>query len=128
MEQTKTPFKVIIAGTRTFSDYDLLCRKCDEFLQKQTQTHSIVIVSGTARGADRLGERYAAEHGYSVERYPANWNVYGKAAGYIRNSDMANASDALICFWDGQSRGSGHMIDLARKKGLSVRIFKYTNT
>lgn len=127
MEQKKDTYKVIIAGTRAFEDYDLLCRKCDEILQKKALKHSVVIVSGTARGADRLGERYAADRGYAVEKYPANWKAFGKAAGYIRNGDMADASDMLIAFWDGKSRGTGHMIDLAWKKGLSVQIIDYCN-
>ena len=113
---------VIIAGTRTFADYDLLCRKCDEILHGKALTHSIVIVSGTARGADQLGERYAAERGYQVRRFPADWDRHGKAAGPIRNALMADSADALIAFWDGMSRGTKNMIDTAKNRGLSVRI------
>lgn len=125
MEQKKDTYKVIIAGTRAFEDYDLLCRKCDETLQAKALSHTIVIVSGTARGADRLGERYASERGFAVERHPADWTTYGKAAGFRRNAEMATVADALICFWDGQSRGTWNIIDLARRKGLETIVIEY---
>ncbi len=102
-------FKVIVAGGREFKQ----------------RTHSIVIVSGTARGADTLGERYAQERGYSIEQYPADWEHAGKAAGFIRNAQMASVADALIAFWDGQSRGTAHMIELARKHELQVRVVPF---
>jgi len=79
-------------------------------------------VSGTARGADQLGERYAKERGYFIQRFPADWNAYGKAAGYIRNRKMAEYADALIAFWDGKSRGTLNMISLAKECGLQIRI------
>ena len=119
-------FKVIIAGGRQFSDYELLKAKCDLFLQQKRVTHSIIIVSGTARGADSLGERYAHERGYAVEKYPADWEQHGKAAGPIRNAEMAENADALIAFWDGQSKGTKSMINIAKTKGLGVRVISYT--
>lgn len=124
-EQSKKHFKVIIAGTRSFDDYSLLCRKCDEILLKKAQTHSIVIISGTAKGADSLGERYACERGYTIQRFPADWKTSGKAAGVIRNAEMAKAADALICFWDGKSRGTYNMISQAKRNSLDTRIIKY---
>jgi hypothetical protein len=114
--------KVIIAGGRTFNDYELLRSKVDYFLSNQTE---IEIVSGTANGADKLGERYAAERCYLVKRFIPDWNFYGKKAGYIRNEDMAKYADALICFWDGKSRGSKHMIDIAKRYELKIRVVKY---
>ena len=114
--------KVIIAGGRTFQDFDLLCEKVDKILSRQDE---IEIVSGTARGADKLGERYADERGYKIARFPADWSNNGKAAGFIRNEDMARYSNALIAFWDGKSRGTKHMIDTAYMMGLKVRIIRY---
>lgn len=123
---TSSPFyRVIIAGSRDFGDYGLLCEHCDKFLSQKNQTHSIVIVSGTARGADQLGERYAHERGYDVQQYPANWERDGKAAGPIRNARMAKAADALIVFWNGRSRGTANMIDIARQKSLPYRIVRF---
>lgn len=118
-------YKVIIAGTRMFADYKLLCSSCDKLLSQKGLTHDIIIVSGTARGADKLGERYAKERGYNVELFPADWENKGRAAGYIRNADMADNADALIAFWDGTSHGTAHMIDIARKKNLPVRVIRY---
>jgi glycerophosphoryl diester phosphodiesterase len=114
--------KVIIAGGRTFTDYGLLCQSADRALSKQTE---VEIVSGTAKGADLLGERYAADRGYPVKKFPADWDRYGKSAGYRRNAEMAEYADALIAFWDGTSRGTKHMIDLAHERGLKVRVISY---
>ncbi len=113
--------KVIIAGGRTFDDYNLLVEKCDNILSKSTD---IEIVSGTANGADKLGERYAKEKGYKIKRFPANWSL-GKSAGYIRNEEMALYADALIAFWNQDSKGTKHMINLAIKHGLKVKTIIY---
>jgi len=85
--------KVIIAGGRTFDNYELLKDSCDKILSRQT---NIEIVSGTAGGADKLGERYANEKGYVLHQFPANWDKHGKSAGYIRNELMAKFADGLI--------------------------------
>lgn len=80
------------------------------------------VISGTARGADKLGEMWAAEHKVPCEHFPADWNRHGKAAGYRRNEQMAESAEALIALWDGVSRGTKHMIDIARRKGLRVHV------
>ena len=116
-------FRVIIAGTRTFDDYDLLCKYVDIKLSNICQ--SIEIVSGGARGADALGERYAKDRGYKLRVFPADWNKYGKRAGYLRNVQMAEYADALIAFWDGKSRGTANMIAEARALGLLVGVKHY---
>ena len=125
-EMNKPEFRVIIAGTRDFNDYQLLCDKCDAILSAKRQDSNIVVISGTARGADTLGEQYARERGYTVERFPADWNTLGKRAGYVRNCQMADNADALIAFWDGQSPGTRHMIDIARERNLAVRVINYS--
>jgi hypothetical protein len=113
--------KVIIAGSRGFSDFQLLFTKCEEILKDKSE---IEIVSGTAKGADKLGEHYASLKGHSVARFPADWLSHGKSAGFIRNAEMAEYSDCLIAFWDDESRGTKHMIDLAESKGLEVHVIK----
>lgn len=118
--------KVIIAGTRDFNDYDFLKKNVDYFLQGiNPNNEEIEIVSGNARGADKLGERYAKEHNLPVKLFPANWDKYGKRAGYLRNQEMANYSDMLIAFWDEKSKGTKHMIDIAKKQGLTVIVVGY---
>lgn len=119
---TDMEFAVIIAGTRTFGDYELLCQKCDVFFSAKKPTH---IICGEARGADTLGRRYAEEHNIPVLSFPADWKTYGKSAGYRRNKQMAEAADALVAFWDGKSRGTKNMIDLAHEAKIPVRVVRY---
>jgi hypothetical protein len=114
--------KVIIAGGRYFDNYDLLCQKVDYYLSRQSK---VEIVSGAAKGADKLGERYAEERQYPIKRFIADWGTWGKRAGYLRNEEMAEYADALIAFWDGRSKGTKHMINLAKKLNLSIRIIRY---
>lgn len=121
----KQDFRVIIAGSRTFSNYQLLRDSCNSLLSEKQRTHTVVIISGTAQGADRLGEHYARERGFQLRRFPADWEQYGKSAGHIRNAKMADNADALIAFWDGESKGTKNMIDNARRKGLAVRVIQY---
>lgn len=117
-------FKVIVAGGREFNNYALLRTRLDQALRNR-KNDEILIVSGKARGADALGERYAKERGYAVSEHPADWDNYGKSAGYIRNKEMAEEADALMAFWDGKSRGTMHMINLAKEKGLKTLVVRY---
>ncbi len=119
------PFRVIIAGTRSFNDYELLRDSCNNLLSEKQRTHTVAVISGTARGADQMGERYARERGFQLRRFPADWEQYGKSAGHIRNAKMADNADALIAFWDGESKGTKNMIDNARRKGLAVKVIQY---
>ena len=114
--------KVIIAGGRDFSDYDLLRDKCDLLLSNLS---GVEIVSGGAPGADHLGERFAKEKGYLVKLFNAVWSLHGRSAGPVRNAQMADFADCLIAFWDCKSKGTLSMITLARSKGLKVRVIKY---
>ena len=119
-------FKVIIAGSRSFRDYGLLRAKVDLLLSRKTSALTeIIIVSGHCNGADLLGEKYAREKKYKVETFLPQWDMYGKAAGPIRNAAMARNADALIAFWDGRSPGTENMIKEAEKNGLEIRIIKY---
>lgn len=114
-------FKLIVAGSRNFNDYNLLEHTLDKLLIHK-KSEGIEIVSGAARGADRLGERYAREKGYNIKLFPADWKKLGKSAGYIRNKEMSQYAQACLLFWDGRSRGTKHMYDLAKKQGLQTRI------
>lgn len=118
-------YRVIIAGCRDFNNYVLLKERCDYFLQRKLMECDVIIVSGHAPGADALGERYAQEMGLQIELYPADWDQYGRAAGPRRNAEMAAVADALIAFWDGQSRGTKNMIDTARQKGLKTAVVRF---
>ena len=118
-------FKVIIVGSRGFSNYRLLKEQCNKYLREKRKTCNIVVVSGHARGADTLGEKYAKEEGFDLEIYPAQWDKYGKSAGFRRNEQMGNIADALIAFWDGKSHGTKHMIDIMNEKNLQVKVVEY---
>lgn len=115
-------FKVIVAGSRGFNNYLALERVLDKLLINKKD---IEIVSGTARGADKLGEKYAEHKKLKIAKFPAQWNKFGKSAGYKRNAQMADYADACVVFWDGESRGTKHMIDLANKKNLQLRVYNF---
>ena len=83
------------------------------------------VVHGTARGADTLGCQWASTWGLSIMPFPADWHTHGKAAGHIRNAEMADYADVLVAFWDGESKGTKGMIDVALKKGLEVHVYRY---
>lgn len=121
-------FKVIVAGSRKYDDYDTLREKCDTILSKKLTDPNVqvIVVSGSATGADSLGEKYAAERGLSVERFPADWEKYGKSAGPRRNAEMAAVADALIAFpKQGEAnKGTLNMIAIAKVKGLQVRVIR----
>lgn len=123
MQVTK---RVVIAGSRAFDNYDEARLFISERLASWKQ-EEIVVLSGGARGADAIGERYAKEHGWEIERYPAEWKKYGKAAGVYRNKQMAERCDVAICFWDGHSKGTKSMIALVRKynKPLHIKEVKF---
>lgn len=116
-------FRVIIAGGRDFNNYQGLA-SCLDYLLKNINDE-IQIVCGKARGADKLGEQYARERRYKVIYFPADWDLYGKSAGFKRNVQMAEYADALVAFWDGKSPGTRHMIETAKQKKLLVRVKTY---
>lgn len=113
--------KLIIAGGRDFNDYELLKRAVDFYLSK-TDKRDVIIISGCARGADSLGERYAHENSMELWKFPADWDKHGKAAGHIRNTEMAEVATHLIAFPGG--RGTKNMIQTAQRKGLRVRMLE----
>ena len=114
--------RVVIAGSRDFHDYEMAKAYIDHCISEIRKTNTIIILSGGASGADALGERYARENGFAVERYPADWDRYGKSAGPRRNKQMAQACDYVICFWDGQSKGTKSMIGYAKKCGKPLKV------
>ena len=149
--------RVIIAGGRDFSDYNLLDKQINKIFKQlsdegyltgyiENDTTDIEIISGTANGADKLGEKFAQDYGIRVKRFPADWNnldtkpciiktnQYGKynvLAGHNRNERMAKYASkddelgVLIAFWDGKSTGTKNMIKLAEKYKLRVFVVNY---
>lgn len=115
--------RVIVAGSRTCRDYPLLKDKLDHLLGNLVQQgKTIEIVSGGAKGVDTLGERYAVDHRFTLRRMPAEWERFDKAAGGIRNQRMSWYGTHLAAMWDGMSRGTRSMIQMAKQDGLPTRI------
>jgi hypothetical protein len=119
------PFRVIVAGDRRLADYDFVRSKLDAVLALRHDSE-VVILSGRAAGADRLGERYAEERGLPCEHFPADWKAHGRAAGPIRNRQMAAAADACMVF-DGGGPGSRSMVEEAEAAGLLLRVVDVRN-
>ena len=107
--------KIIIAGSRGYTDYDALCKamKC---------MNPTAIISGCALGADKLGERWAIENNIELIKMPAHWETYGRSSGMERNGRMALEADTLVALWDGYSKGTKNMIDIAKSKRLNIVI------
>lgn len=115
--------RLAIIGSRTFNNYELLCREIDKL---KVFYEIDIIVSGGANGADTLGKCYAQEHNIPFVAFTADWQKYGKAAGMIRNQTIVDDSDYIIAFWDGVSRGTKDSIRRASKckKRYKIIYFK----
>lgn len=110
--------RVIIAGIRTLESAYPVARAI-----RDSGFHITEVVSGGAKGADRFGELHATLFDIPLKKFPADWQTHGKAAGPIRNEEMARYADALIAVWDGKSRGTKNMIETARKHGLKIYVY-----
>ena len=125
--------RIIIAGGRKFNDYEMLKRTMLKFIRKlhdHIDFNKIEIISGNANGTDKLGEKFAREYNYNLSVMPAQWDLHGKSAGYVRNNEMlvyAKEADysVLVAFWDGKSKGTKDMIDISRKNLDSVEVVFY---
>lgn len=104
--------KLAVVGSRGFNDYELLKNKLDKIHNRKPIT---VIVSGGARGADSMGERWAKENDIETIIFYPNWDKYGKKAGFIRNEDIIKNSDVVVACWNKISKGTEHSIKLAKK-------------
>lgn len=113
-------FRIVVAGCRNFTDYEKVKKRLE--IELEVLGSRLVIVSGGAAGADSLGERFAKEHNLEIERFPADWKKYGKAAGPIRNEQMAQVADMVIAFWDGKSKGTENMLRMANKYGVKMDV------
>lgn len=116
--------KVIIAGGRDFNNSILVNYTIGQFYELNG-IYPTEIVCGMAKGADMEGYSWAKKFNIPIKEFPADWNLYGKSAGYKRNKQMAEYADYLIAFWDGKSKGTKHMIDLASRQQIGVMVVQY---
>lgn len=114
--------KVVIAGSRTIKDYALILRAI-----LQSRFEITEVVCGCAVGVDRLGHQWAILNEIPIKEMPAQWQKHGKAAGPIRNREMAEYADAAIVVWDGKSRGALNMIEQMNKLQKPCHIMVITN-
>ena len=115
--------RIAVVGSRGFSDYLRMKRVLDALVVIANQP--VVIVSGGATGADRLAERYARERGLELVVHRAEWKVYGKAAGPIRNKVIVDDSDLVVAFWDGLSAGTRSTISMANARLKPLHVERY---
>ena len=125
-------FYLLVAGSRNYNNYSEFTKSMDILLKTQVSMgKEIVIVSGGARGADFLAEKYAKDKGYKVKVFKANWDLYGKSAGYKRNAEMHDflskqQSRGCVCFWDMNSPGTKNNFGLCQKNKTPLRVFSIT--
>jgi len=115
------PIKLAVVGSRDFVDYKYLCEMLDWFEIKQ-------IISGGDKGANRLAKRYAEENTLDYKEFPAEWDRYGKSAGYRRNVQIVESADEVVAFWNKTSRGTGHSIQIAKELGKPMHLFTFDNS
>ena len=119
--------KLIVAGGRNFNDYEKLKSTLDNMVFNFGEVTEIV--SGNAKGADKLGERYAKENNIPIKRFIPDWEGLGKKAGFVRNRQMGDYAKEhngmLVAFWDGESRGTKGMIDYAKRVQLNNLVVMY---
>lgn len=119
---TKPRVRVAIIGSRGFNDPRLVASTMNSVLEKFEVTE---VVSGGARGADTLGEQWAKAHGIPTRVFLADWDRFGKSAGFRRNHDIIAGCDLCVAFWDGASRGTAHSLGLAREAGKRILVVRY---
>lgn len=108
--------RLAVVGSRNFTNYEVMRNVLDNLDFSS-------IRSGGAFGADKLAEQYAEEYGYPIEVFKPDWNLHGKAAGFIRNTEIWNASDFGVAFWNGKSKGTAHSFEIAKRQGKTLWIW-----
>lgn len=117
--------KLIVAGGRDFVNTQVMITVLMDLVEKGKIDPNPELVCGMARGADMLAYSLWANNRMPIHKFSADWNTHGKSAGYRRNVEMGNFADAAVCFWDGVSKGTKHMIDIMEKLGKPVYVIWY---
>ena len=125
-KQMKPEYKVILAASRTFNDYNLFKDKVLHYLSNKIKSHNVVIITGASRLTDMFTDKLSEEIDFIKEPHEADWDKYGQKAISISNDEMTSLADALIAFWDGTSPGIKNLIEYANKKGIKVAVIPFT--
>jgi hypothetical protein len=123
MEGCSVKTRVIVCGSRNFTDKEICFKALDQLLGENP---NVEIISGHAKGADQFGEEYAALHGIPTKVFLPDWKRYGRGAGPIRNREMLSCakeeSPLVVAFWDGKSKGTKNMIEIAQAEGMETHV------
>lgn len=119
------PIRIIVAGTRQYLDYSDFLEQLTDYLKFRNidpASKDVIFISGMANGPDKLIVDVSESEGWQYVKCPADWDNLGRSAGYIRNAGMAKIATHLLAFWDGMSKGTLHMINIAKKANLDSAI------
>lgn len=114
--------KLVIYGSRSIRESGILLSNMTSWIVAKFGVYPSLVISGTAPGADRLGEKWAKDRGTPVQRLPADWDTHGKRAGFLRNTAMAEIADGGLGLWDGSSRGTAHMTREMERLGKPTHV------
>jgi uncharacterized phage-like protein YoqJ len=121
--------KIAVVGGRDFEDYNKMQRVIESYFDDNIELwdrKNVIFVSGGAKGADSLMEKFAKKFDYNTLIFKPDWNLYGKSAGFVRNRKIIQNSDVVFAFWDGKSKGTKNSIDIAKELGKGLYIIKYS--
>jgi hypothetical protein len=118
--------KLVIYGSRSIRESGVLLSNMTSWIVSRFGVWPSLVISGTAPGADRLGEKWATDKGIPVQRMPADWDQYGIRAGRLRNTQMAEVADGGLALWDGKSRGTAHMTREMERLGKPLYVVTVT--
>ena len=129
MNKTKQTHNILVTGTRTYKNTkeleELLNKHITQLYLNGVKHENITFLSGTTPGADRLCEQYAQTHGYKIQKYPANWNKHGNTAGVLHSIEMVKDCHYAFIFYNGYSKGTGHIIKLLNKHNKPYTLALY---
>lgn len=114
--------RILVTGSRTWQDVDTIRNVLGGYLRDYPG--SVVVSGACPNGADAIAEFIAEEHGAEVERHPAEWDLYGKRAGFVRNGQMVNlGADLCLAFIKNNSKGATMTADMAEQEGIQTKRF-----
>lgn len=112
--------KLAIVGSRGFDNYELMSESLEIYVGMAT-----LVISGGAQGADSLGAKWGRENNLPIQIFLPDWEKHGKSAGYKRNIDIVKNADVVVAFWDGESKGTKHSMDIAEEMGIKLVTVLY---